>query len=70
MPEAQFYSTSRKWPLAFCFRNLFDRMNCSVGFLVKGTFVEAHAFPKAIPNQREMWDLSAAIEETVLNASQ
>ena len=28
MPEAQFYSTSRKWPLAFCFRNFMSRLLC------------------------------------------
>lgn len=60
----QMLTTARGWPIAACSTHPLGTRYCTVGFLVKGAFIEAHWFAEdgVALNQAEVWAVASAVD--------
>jgi hypothetical protein len=61
--SSQLLTTARGWPMVACSTHPLGTRYCTVGFLVKGAFVEAHWFAEdgVALNQAEVWAVASAV---------
>ena len=63
----QMLTTARGWPMVACSTHPLGTRYCTVGFLVKGAFVEAHWFAEdgVALNQAEVWAVASAVDAKI-----
>lgn len=63
-PDARLTTTTEGWPLARCADHPLGNRYCTIGFLIRGAFVEAHVFAEAgAPlDQKQIWEVASAID--------
>lgn len=69
----QLSTTKVEWPVAACGLHFSGQTAvCSVGFRIRDMFVEAHwSWARStVPNQREVWAMSVAIDQQIRNQTQ
>jgi hypothetical protein len=57
-------TTANGWPLARCATHPLDNRYCTVGFLIRGSFVEFQVFAEqgAPLDQKQIWDVASAMD--------
>jgi hypothetical protein len=67
----QLVTTEWGWPIAACSTHPLGNRYCTIGFLIKGAFVEAHVFAETgvALNQAEIWAIASALDSKIRNLS-
>lgn len=63
-PDAPLTTTTQGWPLARCANHPRGSRYCTIGFLIRGAFVEAHVFAELGEplDQKQIWDVASAVD--------
>jgi len=63
-PKAALSTTTNGWPLARCATRLQGQRYCTIGFLIRGAFVETHVFAEdgVALDQKQVWDVASALD--------
>jgi hypothetical protein len=70
-PSAPLLTTVNGWPLARCDTGPAGGRYCTIGFLIRGAFVEAHLFAEdGVPlDQKQVWDVASALNAKLRDLS-
>lgn len=63
-PKAALSTTANGWPLARCATGPQGHRYCTIGFLIRGAFVETHVFAEdgVALDQKQVWDVASALD--------
>jgi hypothetical protein len=70
-PKSPLLTTANGWPLARCDTGPSGGRFCTIGFLIKGAFVETHLYAEdgVALDQKQVWDVASALDAKLRDLS-